>query len=66
MSRLIITKINKDGTEGKQYSIPAPGGIPAQGIGTIIKRMTTAVGIKPCGGCQKRAEWLDKRVRIVR
>lgn len=34
------------------------------GLGDVIKRMTSAVGIKPCGGCQKRAEWLNKRVQI--
>ena len=28
------------------------------GLGDVIKRATSAVGIKPCGGCQKRAELL--------
>lgn len=32
------------------------------GLGTAIKMVTSAVGIKPCGGCNKRgAEW-DKKV----
>ncbi|MBU49970.1 MAG: hypothetical protein CL920_14885 [Deltaproteobacteria bacterium] len=31
------------------------------GLGDAIKKMTGAVGIKPCGGCQKRAEALNKR-----
>tara|TARA_R100001463_G_scaffold94597_1_gene149148 strand:+ start:349 stop:618 length:270 start_codon:yes stop_codon:yes gene_type:complete len=31
-----------------------------RGLGDTIKRATTAVGIKPCGGCQKRREQLNK------
>ncbi len=34
------------------------------GLGDVIKRMTSAVGIKPCGGCQKRAEWLNQKVKF--
>lgn len=30
------------------------------GVGTAIKAATTVVGINPCGGCQQRAELLDK------
>lgn len=30
------------------------------GLGTAIKAATTAVGIKPCGGCQRRAAKLDE------
>jgi hypothetical protein len=29
------------------------------GLGDAIKRVTTAVGIKPCKACQKRAEKLN-------
>jgi hypothetical protein len=32
-----------------------------KGVGDTIKRATSALGIKPCGGCQKRAEALNKR-----
>jgi hypothetical protein len=28
-------------------------------IGTRIKAATTAIGIKPCGGCQKRAQRMN-------
>ena len=31
-----------------------------RGLGDTIKRATEAVGIKPCGGCQKRREALNK------
>jgi len=32
-----------------------------KGVGDTIKRVTTALRIKPCGGCQKRADALNKR-----
>jgi hypothetical protein len=32
------------------------------GLGTVVKRATTAVGIRPCGGCARRAEALNRRV----
>jgi hypothetical protein len=30
------------------------------GLGDAIKRVTTAVGIKPCKGCEKRAKRLNR------
>ena len=34
---------------------------PSRGLGDTIAKITTAVGIKPCGGCKKRqAEWNEK------
>jgi len=32
------------------------------GLGDAIKRATSAVGIKPCKPCQKRAELLNQRL----
>ena len=34
----------------------------ARGLGDTVAKMTKAVGIKPCGGCKKRQEWLNKKV----
>jgi hypothetical protein len=31
------------------------------GLGDIIKRATAAVGVRPCGGCERRAEVLNRR-----
>ena len=42
---------------------PVPGPAPPTsvlGLGDAIKRVTTAVGIKPCKACQKRAEKLNR------
>ena len=32
------------------------------GLGDTIAKMTKAVGVKPCGGCKKRQEILNKAV----
>lgn len=32
------------------------------GLGDAIKRVTAAVGVKPCAPCQKRAEILNGKV----
>lgn len=30
-----------------------------KGLGSAIKRALGAIGIKPCRGCERRADWLD-------
>lgn len=37
---------------------------PGSGLGSIIKQLTSSAGIKPCGGCAKRAEALDRLVPL--
>lgn len=32
------------------------------GAGDTVANLTKAVGIKPCGGCKKRKEWLNKKL----
>jgi hypothetical protein len=34
----------------------------AVGLGDAVKTATSAVGIKPCGGCQRRAATLNRAV----
>jgi len=34
----------------------------SRGLGDTIAKMTKAIGIKPCGGCKKRQERLNKAV----
>ena len=36
------------------------------GLGDAIKRVTYAMGIKPCGGCQKRAAALNRWMVFTR
>ena len=49
---------------GEPRYVRLPGFIVDQdiGLGTVIKRATSALGIKPCGSCQRRATILNKKV----
>jgi hypothetical protein len=47
----------------RRLQIPVPFRMEQSvGLGDVVKRVTTAVGIKPCGGCQRRAEALNQAV----
>lgn len=47
---------------GVLHRIRLPGFIKDEeiGLGDAIKRVTYAVGIKPCGGCEKRSAALNR------
>ena len=49
-------------TEGQPYRVRLPGFINNEdiGLGDVIKRVTSAAGIKTCGGCQRRAAALNR------
>lgn len=36
------------------------------GLGDVVKRMTYAMGIKPCRGCERRAQKLNRWMRSSR
>ena len=44
------------------YRVRLPGFITDEdlGLGDAIKRVTYAAGIKPCGGCERRAAALNR------
>ena len=44
------------------------GGVPggSRGLGDTIARATAAVGVKPCGGCEKRRQTLNRLVPYKR
>jgi hypothetical protein len=54
--------------ERQPHRIRLPGYIKEEeiGLGDVIKRMTYAMGIKPCTGCEKRAAVLNRWVRFTR
>lgn len=60
--------VNSEGRRSAKFSIPILGLKPGQsiGLGSVLKRMTTMVGVRPCGGCQGRAAMLDRMVKIGR
>ena len=35
-----------------------------RGLGDVVAAATSALGIKPCGGCKKRQSWLNKLVKF--
>lgn len=44
------------------YRVNLPGFVSDEdvGLGDVVKRATSAVGIKPCGGCARRAAALNR------
>lgn len=36
------------------------------GLGDVVKRVTYAMGVKPCRGCEKRAQVLNRWMRFSR
>jgi hypothetical protein len=48
----------------KPYRVRLPGFVRDEdvGLGDAIKRTTSIVGIRPCGGCGRRAAALNRRL----
>lgn len=44
------------------YRVRLPGFITEEevGLGDVIKRATSSAGLKPCGGCERRAAALNR------
>ena len=44
-------------TDTQPYRVRLPGFISDNevGLGDVIKRATSAIGVRPCGGCEHRA-----------
>jgi hypothetical protein len=49
-------------SERQAHRVRLPGFITDEdvGLGDVVKRMTYAVGIRPCGGCEQRAAMLNR------
>jgi hypothetical protein len=58
----------KDEPQSKPYQVRLPGFITGEevGLGDVLQRMTYAMGIKPCGGCEQRAAGLNRWVVFTR
>jgi hypothetical protein len=48
--------------ERQPYRVRLPGFLTEEevGLGDVIKRATSSVGVKPCGGCERRAAALNR------
>jgi hypothetical protein len=54
---------------GEPHRVRLPGFITDDqevGLGDAVKRLTYAIGIKPCGGCERRAAALNRWMVFTR
>jgi hypothetical protein len=67
--------VNRKGSKRSGQEVPQraphhvrlPGFVADEvGLGDVIKRVTYAMGIKPCGGCEKRAAALNRWMVFTR
>jgi len=51
-----------DKSQRQPYRVRLPGFITDEdiGLGDVIKRATSAIGISPCGSCEQRAAVLNR------
>jgi hypothetical protein len=54
--------------ERQPHRVRLPGFLIEEeiGLGDAVKRVTYAIGIKPCGGCEKRAAALNRWMHFSR
>ena len=52
--------------ERPPHRVHLPGFVTDEdiGLGDVVKRMTYAVGLRPCGGCERRATALNSWVAL--
>jgi hypothetical protein len=46
----------------RPLSVPVPRLRQDIGLGDVVKKLTRAVGVRPCGGCARRAAALNRAV----
>ncbi|HEY5958959.1 MAG TPA: hypothetical protein VIV60_20510 [Polyangiaceae bacterium] len=46
----------------RPLAVPIPRLKKSIGLGDVVKRATTAIGVRPCGGCGRRAESLNRTI----
>ena len=60
-------KLTAAASERAPHRIRMPGFVTDDvGLGDVLKRGTTALGIKPCGGCERRAAALNRWLVLTR
>jgi hypothetical protein len=62
------TKQTEQMAKVARHRVRLPGFLIEHGIGLgdLIKKTTYALGIKPCVGCERRAQALNRWVRFTR
>jgi hypothetical protein len=68
MTRRKVRGRKKEANERQPFRVRLPGFIGEEqiGLGDVVKRLTYSVGIKPCGGCERRATALSRWVVFSR
>jgi hypothetical protein len=68
MNRKETTRQQGQEPEFHPHRVRLPGFLVDEeiGLGDAIKRVTYAMGIKPCGGCEKRAAALNRWMHFSR
>jgi len=68
MNRKATTRNHGGESQPHPHRIRLPGFLIEEeiGLGDAIKRVTYAIGIKPCGGCEKRAASLNRWMHFSR
>jgi hypothetical protein len=58
----------QDLAQDEPYRVSLPGFVTDEeiGLGDVVKRVTYAMGIRPCGGCAGRAAALNRWVVFTR
>ena len=58
----------KDEAQSKPYRVRLPGFVAdeAVGLGDVVQRAAYGMGIKPCGGCERRAAALNRWMVFTR
>jgi hypothetical protein len=55
-----VEEVGSEGATRAKYRISVPGLASGQiGLGDVIGRTASLVGLTPCGGCQRRAQVLN-------
>lgn len=59
--------MTEDKDDEPRHKVRLPGFLVDDeiGLGDVIKRATSAIGIKPCEGCQRRAARLNRWMSFV-
>jgi hypothetical protein len=61
-----MKKTQEETQQTRRFAFGCQASFEEIGLGDVVKRMTYAAGIRPCGGCQKRAAALNRRVIFTR
>jgi hypothetical protein len=59
---MTMKRATKKAGERRPYRLRLPGFVAENevGLGDVIKRATSAIGLPPCGGCERRAATLNR------